>query len=172
VIHVLTLREGTQGEPSQMDRFRVDAQNRIAVVTAEEAGAGTGTFGSEEQLAEVAASWPAGRLVQIWNALPKTRRVRRFTDRKTALRRIWKAVQKRGTGEAKAALAGTEGTKKSRVIALLEQPDGATMTELMAATGWQRHSIRGFLSRALAKHIGRKVSAFRRDGDHAYRIPR
>lgn len=155
-----------------MNRFRVDAQNRIAIVTAEEVEAETGTFGSEEQLAEVTASWPAGRLVQIWNTLPKTRRVRRFTDRKTALGRIWKAVQKRVTGEAKAALAGTEGTKKSRVMALLGQPDGATMTELMAATGWQRHSIRAFLSRAVAQHIGRKVLAFRRDGDHAYRITR
>lgn len=37
-------------------------------------------------------------------------------------------------------------TKAALVLAALQRQDGATLDELMAATGWQAHSVRGFLS--------------------------
>jgi hypothetical protein len=40
----------------------------------------------------VAAQWPTSRLVRLWNGLPGVTPVKRFTDRKTALNRIWKAL--------------------------------------------------------------------------------
>src|SRR5947209_2063706 len=51
-------------------------------------------FRSEAELAEVAGTWPAARLVAIWNSLPGVTPLKRFQNRKTAVTRIWKALQK------------------------------------------------------------------------------
>src|SRR5437763_12301605 len=48
--------------------------------------------------------------------------------------------------------------KSSRITALLNRPEGATIAELMKITGWQSHSIRGFLSGTLKKRKGLLVS--------------
>ena len=67
-------------------------------------------------------------------------------------------------------------TKKKRakrpasetILALIERPGGATTRELMQATGWQRHSIRGFLSTA-SKKLGLIISGARSaEGDRRY----
>lgn len=55
---------------------------------------GTERFGTERELATLAAKWPTSRLHEIWNAFPGTQLVRKFTDRKTAVRRIWNEAQK------------------------------------------------------------------------------
>jgi hypothetical protein len=55
--------------------------------------------------------------------------------------------------------AGSSVPKSSRITALLSRPDGATIAELMKMTGWQAHSIRGFLSGALKKRKGLLVSS-------------
>ncbi len=64
-----------------------------------------------------------------------------------------------------------EGSKKAEVLALLRREGGATLPELMTATGWQAHSVRGFLSGALGKKMGLTVeSAKREDGTRVYSI--
>lgn len=50
-----------------------------------------------------------------------------------------------------------EGTKLGALIAALRQPDGATIAELMAATGWQAHSVRGAISGNLKKKLKLEV---------------
>ncbi len=50
-------------------------------------------FTGLEELSELAANWPASRLVEIWNNLPGVSPIKKFTDRKTAVSRIWKALQ-------------------------------------------------------------------------------
>jgi hypothetical protein len=63
------------------------------------------------------------------------------------------------------------GTKKETVLGLLRRPQGATVAELMQATGWQSHSVRGFLSGALKKKMGLKVrSGKRADGVRTYSV--
>ncbi|MBS1154598.1 MAG: hypothetical protein H6R07_522 [Proteobacteria bacterium] len=63
------------------------------------------------------------------------------------------------------------GTKQSRLIALIQQPMGATLDELMTATGWQAHSVRGIISGTLRKKLGFKVAlTANSDGVRAYRI--
>src|SRR5260370_26544950 len=67
--------------------------------------------------------------------------------------------------------AAREGSKKADVLALLRREGGVTLPELMTATGWQAHSVRGFLSGALGKKMGLTVeSAKREDGTRVYSI--
>jgi hypothetical protein len=64
-----------------------------------------------------------------------------------------------------------KGTKKSKILALLRRPKGATLGELQQANGWQSPSVRGVLSRMPTKKMGLKVrSAKRADGAHVYSI--
>jgi hypothetical protein len=151
-------------------------------------------FSSEKELAKLAANWPAERLVEIWNGFAGVppfgglKRVKKFTDRKTAVARIWKAVQALtptarpqaapvAPRKTKAATDTTqtkdarEGSKKAIVLALLKRPEGATLADIMSATGWQAHSVRGFISGALGKRMGLTVESLKTaEGARAYRI--
>jgi hypothetical protein len=93
--------------------------------------------------------------------------VRRFTDRKTAVDRIWKAVQNLPPTHS---LPKRASTKTDQILALLNQPSGASLTTIMASTGWQAHSVRGFVSGHLVKKMGLRVESFRRDGERVYAI--
>ena len=74
--------------------------------------------------------------------------------------------------KAKAATRG-QGSKSAHVIALLEKSKGATLAELMKATGWQAHSVRGFLSGTLRKKMGLKIESTKRGGvERVYSISR
>ncbi len=66
-----------------------------------------------------------------------------------------------------------EGTKTAKVLALLKRPGGAAAKELMKVTGWQAHSVRGFLSGTLGKKTGLAVESTKReDGERQYKIAR
>lgn len=54
-----------------------------------------------------------------------------------------------------------EGSKTSQVLGLLKRSGGATISELSKATGWQAHSVRGFLSGAVRKKMGLTVSSLK-----------
>ena len=128
---------------------------------------GAEKFATERELARLAAKWPASRLHEVWNALPGTQPVRRFTDRTTAVRRIWKEIQKLTPIPRSRRRAST---KAAQILTLLKQPSGATLKSIMAATGWQAHSVRGFISGHLVKKLGLRVKSFRRDGERVYAI--
>ena len=64
------------------------------------------------------------------------------------------------------AKAPREGSQTAKVIALLKQDDGVTLDAIMAATGWQRHSVRGFIS-TLPKKTGLVITSTRRESDKA-----
>ena len=62
------------------------------------------------------------------------------------------------------------GSKQSRVVALLSSPDGTTITAMMNATGWQQHSVRGFLAGVVRKKLKLKLNSKKIDGTRVYRI--
>jgi hypothetical protein len=70
--------------------------------------------------------------------------------------------------EAPAAQAGS--SKINAIIALLRQQQGATMAELIAATGWQAHSVRGAISGGIRAKRQMCVASDRVDGVRIYRI--
>ena len=64
-----------------------------------------------------------------------------------------------------------EGSKTATILELLRRPGGATAKELLKATGWQPHSLRGFLSGAVGKKMGLAVTSTKgEDGERSYSI--
>ena len=82
-----------------------------------------------------------------------------------------RAKSKRTNKSAQAANAVRSGSKKARILALLRRPSGASLAQLQKATGWQAHSVRGFLSGSIKKQMGLLVQSNKlADGTRAYRI--
>jgi hypothetical protein len=64
------------------------------------------------------------------------------------------------------------GSKMAEVIAMLQRAKGATITEIMSAMGWQRHTVRGFIAGAIKK-AGYQVESFKPEGgERSYRLPK
>ncbi len=73
--------------------------------------------------------------------------------------------------KAKAAKPVREGSKTDRILELLKRPGGVTSTELMRVTGWQPHSVRGFLSGTVGKKMGLTVTSTKGgDGERTYSV--
>ena len=114
-----------------MATFTINEQNEIVAFATPEEAAATATpydvFSSQQELAELAASWPAERLVAILNSLAGEKPVKKLKDANTAIVRIWERIQglgepekpkaerkaKRGAQAAKGAPAKTKATKKA-----------------------------------------------------------
>ena len=79
--------------------------------------------------------------------------------------------QKKAPKAAKKAGAARDGSKAAKILDLLKRPEGATLKGLMKATGWQAHSVRGFLSGTIGKKMGLKVASIKsEDGERTYSI--
>jgi len=83
-----------------MTTFAIDTDNTITAYPAGEAiPEDQARFTSEKQLAKLTADWPTDRLVEVWNSFAGVppfgdlKPVKKFTDRKTAVARIWRTVQ-------------------------------------------------------------------------------
>ena len=77
----------------------------------------------------------------------------------------------KGAKPPKAGEGAREGSKAAKVLDLLKRPTGATIKELMKATGWQPHSVRGYLSGTVGKKLGLKVESTKAEnGERSYSI--
>jgi hypothetical protein len=73
--------------------------------------------------------------------------------------------------QPKPAASAREGSKTSKILDLLKRPGGTSAKELMRATGWQPHSVRGFLSGTVGKKMGLAVSSTKgEDGERTYSV--
>ena len=80
-------------------------------------------------------------------------------------------VASKKAAKVKEAAVPREFSKKSIVLDLLRRPKGATLAEIMAATDWQAHSVRGFISGNLTKKMGLTVESTKNDaGERCYRV--
>ncbi len=74
--------------------------------------------------------------------------------------------------------AGVEGkprtrdnSKQATVIQMLQRPEGATIQQIMDATGWQAHTVRGTFAGAFKKKLGLNLASEKVEGnDRVYRI--
>ena len=94
---------------------------------------------------------------------------------KNAARTSKKAARTKGAAKPKAAtkVASTSRaeSKQSQLIAMLRQPDGATIAEIVKALEWLPHTVRGAIAGALKKKLGLDVQSEKVDDrGRVYRI--
>jgi hypothetical protein len=61
-------------------------------------------------------------------------------------------------------------SKQARVLTLLRGPGGATIAAVVRCTGWQPHTVRGFLAAVVRKKLGLTLESEKTDGERVYRI--
>jgi len=129
--------------------------------------------------AEEQANMPAAATVQPPKAAKRanvTRQKRRVAPGKPRSGKKASSAEQRpksqkAAKEVKPAAGAREGSKTAKVLGLLRRPDGASLKELVKSTGWRPHSVRGFLSGTIAKHMKLKlVSAKGEDAERRYSL--
>jgi hypothetical protein len=209
-----------------MTTYTINAENNISALGSQQAEFEGEIFASQQELADLAAKWPADRLIEVYNGIPDFAPVKKLTNRKSAVGRIWKAIQsldgsgaaetpeptkvavtaapkaakqakhaakqaKRASkaegaksnakapakaakgkpGKAAKHAPARDGSKKAEILGMLQRKGGATLAQIMKATDWQAHSVRGFISGALGKKMGLTVNSVRRqDGERVYTL--
>ena len=91
---------------------------------------------SKEELQ--AASLNGKRLLALWNALPGVEKRRKVGDRAALIEQLWSAIKR--LPEPEPLADPKRPSKQDVVIAMLRQPEGATVDEVASVTGWQRHT--------------------------------
>ena len=82
-----------------------------------------------------------------------------------------KPIKGRKAPKSQKKPAAREGSKTERILDLLKRKDGASLADLMKATDWQAHSVRGFISGTLNKKMGLTVISVKgEDGERRYSI--
>jgi len=85
-------------------------------------------------------------------------------------RKTSKAKSRPRSAPTSSRLAAGADTKHARIIAMLRTPAGATIVSLVTATGWQQHSVRGFLAGVVRKKLGLNLVSEQTDKGRIYRI--
>ena len=183
-----------------MATFTIDAENNITALAGLPAGADQSqSFSTAKELAKLTTEWPTSRLVETWNSFAGVapfddlKPVKKFTSRKAAVARIWQAVARfspDGAPQAATVASAKTGSKKSPAKAprraraqkgateartnkkaeVMKRSKGATLAEIMETTGWQAHTVRGFVS-ILGGKGGEKIESSKNAaGERSYRI--
>ena len=130
----------------------------------------TGTTPATAASDKPKATKKAGAGARRAHVAPKKAKAgRNATPPKKAPTGAKKAKGAKTGGSAKPEARG--GSKTAQILDLLKRPGGVTSKELMKATGWQPHSVRGFLSGTVGKKMGLTVTSTKgEDGERSYSV--
>jgi hypothetical protein len=127
-----------------MTTFSIDTDNNITAFTAaEQVPEGQDRFATEKEFAKLSADWPITRFVEVWNAFAGAppfgdlKLVKKFTDRKTAGTRIWKAIQTLGEELLRASIRDAEAKLKAARTAPTLAQDAAPVAPKKAKAAKQ-----------------------------------
>ena len=84
------------------------------------------------------------RLLALWNALAGVEQRKRIGNREVLIEQLWSAIERLPDPEPRGD--PKRPSKQDVVIAMLRQPEGATVDEVASVTGWQRYTVRGVFS--------------------------
>ncbi len=149
-------------------RIYIIGNDGIALCGKEPAAVSEGEIvvASKEELQ--AAPLSGKRLLALWNALPGVAKRRKLGDREALIDQLWSAIESLPEPEPRAD--AKRPTKQDVVIAMLCQPEGATVDEVASVTGWQRHTVRGVFSGTLKKKLGLTLASAKEERGRVYRI--
>jgi len=115
-----------------------------------------------------AARLSGKQLLALWNALPGVEKRRKVGDREALIDQLWSAIETLPEPEPQSD--AKRPSKQDEVIAMLRRPEGATVDEVVSATGWQRHTVRGVFSGTLKKKLGLTIASAKEERGRVYRI--
>jgi hypothetical protein len=115
-----------------------------------------------------AAPLSGKRLLALWNALPGVDKRKKVGDREALIDQLWSAIE--ALPEPEPQSETKRPSKQDAVIAMLRRPEGATVEEVVRATGWQRHTVRGVFSGTLKKKLGLTLASAKENRGRVYRI--
>jgi hypothetical protein len=113
-----------------------------------------------------AAPLSGKRLLGLWNALPGVEKRKKVGDRNALIDQLWSAIELLPQPQPDPK----RPSKQDVVIAMLRQPEGATVDEVASVTGWQRHTVRGVFSGTLKKKLGLALASAKEERGRVYRI--
>jgi hypothetical protein len=123
----------------------------------------------EQTEAQTATANPASPAVTRRRRAPHTAPVAppKATTRKKAsgAKKATKPASPKSAKTVRPEAVGRGGTKTDKILALLKRPGGTTLKELMKATGWQPHSVRGFLSGVIGRKLKLKIASVKDDSN-------
>jgi hypothetical protein len=138
----------------------ITAEGEFTMTTTEEQA--TITSGAAQEPKAATKPNPASRRPRVAPSEPRSRK------KTTLAKKAAKAPKKAMSAKAKRA---RENTKTAKVLDLLKRRGGATIKELMKATGWLPHSVRGFISGTIGKKMGLTVESTKvEDGERRYSV--
>ena len=132
----------------------------------------------QKKLVDFPENLKGGARMKVITAMINTQLIEPCTDQpnvymatQAGMQAIGIAIQPATSFMTHAARTTREGTKQAVLIDLLKRPEGATLSQMTEATGWQVHTVRGAMAGALKKKLGLEITSEKQTGtDRVYRI--
>jgi hypothetical protein len=141
----------------------------MTTLTTQETGAATATATAQPKASKKARVAPRSAHV----ASKKGKAAKKSSPAKKAHKTAPTATSKPKAARLKAAKEKgvREGSKTETILSLMKRSGGATLKEIMKASSWQAHSVRGFISGTLGKKMGLAVTSTKgEDGERTYSL--